>query len=489
MYVVIACYLLILAGLVYSNLKYHKVAKQYQWKKHRLSVLLPLAYAISEFTAKPASATELKQKEALQSINVASDTSKDYILFKANKYARVIALLLILNTMCLLWLLFYTPESKLLEGQFIRRPGVGEDNADIELRAYISEANDSLQQDFTLTIEAKKYTEEEFLSKVEASKNQLMAIVLNENVSAEEVRHSLQLIDNLPGTPFAIRWILPDNELVLKDGSINYLQLKNSGKVALLEAEITYETYRVIVPFNFYLCPYTATEDENLLNKLGQAISDNANLENNQDYIKLPEKVDSKSVVYEEAEESKGFALVLIGFVAIVFSAHSMEQKLYKKQKLRNRQILLDYPEVVNKLTMLIGAGMTIRRAFYKITAEYQQKRSKNQIGYRYVYEEMIVTCKELDNGVNESRAYDSFGRRLKIQEYIKLGAILSQNVTKGVQGLLDILQMEAIQAFEGRKELAKQLGEEASTKVLAPMMFMFLIVLIIIIMPAIAAM
>ncbi|MEG0227869.1 MAG: hypothetical protein RR683_04070, partial [Lachnospiraceae bacterium] len=71
------------------------------------------------------------------------------------------------------------------------------------------------------------------------------------------------------------------------------------------------------------------------------------------------------------------------------------------------------------------------------------------------------------------------------LQPYLKLGALLSQNLRKGTKGLSDLLQLEAIQAFEERKNLAKRLGEEASTKLLVPMFFMLAIVLVIVIVPA----
>ena len=44
---------------------------------------------------------------------------------------------------------------------------------------------------------------------------------------------------------------------------------------------------------------------------------------------------------------------------------------------------------------------------------------------------------------------------------------------------------MEAVQAMEDRKSRAKQLGEEAGTRLLVPMLFMLVIVLMIVVVPA----
>ena len=47
------------------------------------------------------------------------------------------------------------------------------------------------------------------------------------------------------------------------------------------------------------------------------------------------------------------------------------------------------------------------------------------------------------------------------------------------------ILKTEASQAFEERKARARRLGEEAGTKLLAPMFLMLAVVLVIVIVPA----
>ena len=95
---------------------------------------------------------------------------------------------------------------------------------------------------------------------------------------------------------------------------------------------------------------------------------------------------------------------------------------------------------------------------------------------------EIILPEIDLDY-INE--AYEKFGKRCGVAPYMKFGALLAQNTKKGNKGLADILKMEAIQAFENRKSVAKQKGEEASTKLLFPMFGMLAVVMVIVIIPA----
>jgi len=132
-----------------------------------------------------------------------------------------------------------------------------------------------------------------------------------------------------------------------------------------------------------------------------------------------------------------------------------------------------------------LGAGTTVRNAWEQIVRDYQVKRDKLQIGRRYAYEEMALVCHEIQNGVAETRAYENFGLRCRIPCYLKLSALLEQNLKKGNKGLTELLQLEVREAFEQRKELARCQGEEAATRLLLPMILMLLVVMILILVPA----
>ena len=63
--------------------------------------------------------------------------------------------------------------------------------------------------------------------------------------------------------------------------------------------------------------------------------------------------------------------------------------------------------------------------------------------------------------------------------------SIVSQNVKKGAQGLLEILEKESLEALEQRKALALAQGEKMGTKLLFPMILMLGLVMAMIMVPA----
>ena len=68
---------------------------------------------------------------------------------------------------------------------------------------------------------------------------------------------------------------------------------------------------------------------------------------------------------------------------------------------------------------------------------------------------------------------------------YLKFSTILVQNLKKGSRSILPLLQQEAITSSNEQRELAKRLGEEAGTKLLAPMMILLILVLFLVLVPA----
>lgn len=133
---------------------------------------------------------------------------------------------------------------------------------------------------------------------------------------------------------------------------------------------------------------------------------------------------------------------------------------------------------------------MTMRNAWERMVLDYEKNRERGKKNQeRVVYEEMRYTYNQLKNGVSESKAYQEFGRRCKLQPYLKLSSLLEQNRRTGTKDLRRILQNEMTDAFEIRKNLALRMGEEAGTKLLLPLFLMLGIVMIMIMVPAMMTM
>lgn len=160
--------------------------------------------------------------------------------------------------------------------------------------------------------------------------------------------------------------------------------------------------------------------------------------------------------------------------------AYFSDKDLYEKVKKRRRALQLDFPDFVNKLTLLINAGMTVSKAWEKVVADSGRDTP--------LYRELAAALQEIRSGMPEHKAYEEFAKRCRVPVITRFISVILQNIRKGNAELVPILRVFANECWELRKMTAKRLGEEASTKMLLPMMLMFVAVLLIVGMPAVLA-
>lgn len=156
------------------------------------------------------------------------------------------------------------------------------------------------------------------------------------------------------------------------------------------------------------------------------------------------------------------------------------KEERHREKKKQMEQMRADYADIVEKMALYIAAGIGIRQSFQRILAQYEKLGRK-----RPGFEEVRFICREMDSGVSEVQAYEHLGQRAIIPQYRKLSLLILQNIKRGTEGLAAAFEKEEVEVFQMRKNRIKTAGEEASTKLLFPMMGLLLMVLIVMIVPA----
>ncbi len=154
------------------------------------------------------------------------------------------------------------------------------------------------------------------------------------------------------------------------------------------------------------------------------------------------------------------------------------DRDLFERIKKRRLAIQLEFPDFVNKLTLLINAGMTVSRAWEKIAWDSNLQTP--------LYLELRSAIQDVRSGIPEHKSYEEFAKRCRVPVITRFISVILQNIRKGNAELVPILRVYANECWELRKSTAKRLGEEASTKLLLPMMLMFIAILLIVGMPAV---
>lgn len=364
----------------------------------------------------------------------------------------------------------------------LSRNSYGSGSRQEELEADIGEKKTTLE----VEIPERAYTAEEIQSMFDRSIKRLDTVILGENKTLDRIDEDMELVTQLSGEPLEISWELSRYDVMNVQGELQEDALDTKESAVTLQAVLTYtqdKEKQALYECTALVYPKKLSELQKWEEKIKAAIAGEGEKSKTEQTLKLPDKVDGESVRYFYPMDERGLLLILMGVLTGLLLYALEKQNAGKALQKKEEQLLLDYPEVIHKLTLFMGAGMTVKRAWKKIVADYEEQ--KEVWGERFVYEEMKQTCHEMESGIMESESYERFGRRCRVQEYVRLGALLSQNLRKGTKGMSQLLKLEAVQAFENRKARAKRRGEEAGTKLLAPMFLMLAVVLFIVVVPA----
>lgn len=400
---------------------------------------------------------------------------KEYYL---SQYTTVLAVVFAGVLLCLGTWCSARAGSLLTEGSYIRRNEYGDGEIPIGLAAQIEGEEEEL---FRYIVEERKYTKEEAEVLYQEASAYLPEVIRGQNDKLEDVRYRLELVTKMDGYPFTIAWESSNYTLVNTDGTVDNANLQE-GMVVTLTAHFKYEQWTWEQQLHVQVNPVVYTHKEQVRNRIEELLHREAERTGSSEVMVLPDSMESMPITWREIiEDSSGYLMLLV-LLAAGLLYWGKGRELDRRMEQRKKELLLDYPEIVNKLLLYMGAGMTIRNAFAKMGEDYKKQQKERR---RYVYEEILITCYELQGGRSEQEAYDHFGRRCQVQAYMKLSTLLSQNLRKGSNDLLGALRQESDNAFAERKNMARKLGEEAGTKLLLPMMMMLCIVMVIIMIPA----
>lgn len=376
-------------------------------------------------------------------------------------------------------------ETEITEG--ISRNTYGQGKRTEELKVYAEGEN--IEEHIEVEISERAYTQEEIQDLFVRCIHRLDTMILGNNESFDHIEEDLNLITEIPGEPVTVSWELDRYDVMNVHGQLNEETVKEEGAgqgiMVTLQAVLTYkeeEGKQALYECNVMVYPKEMSEEDRLYQAVREELEESNENTRTESLFILPKEAAGRKLHFYRRMDTRGGIVIIMAVLIFVLLYALKWQNQEKEAEKRRKQMRLDYPEIVSKLTLLLGAGMTAKRAWKKIVSDYDKREHK---GRRYAYEEMKYTCREMDSGIMESESYERFGRRCGVQEYIRLGALLSQNLRKGTKGLNDLLYLEMVQSFEERKARAKRLGEEAGTKLLMPMFLMLGVVLVIVVVPA----
>lgn len=468
-------------------------------KEHKLYFLYPLAAFLLKRTGlEKAVSKNARVKESIKALYITGKPELLTRLFWCKQISVMLIILVLFNLLSLFAVVSEKNNSRLIDGQYIRRPDYGEGSTNIDLNVTVreQEADETSQReevsvfsDLTIRVGEQTYTEEELTVIFEKSFQYLKKAVLGNNQSMEAIYDNLNFINAIPGTSIKVAWKPKDYRLIQTDGTIRKENIGPGGISTLVIVILSYgdrdNKYTKEYTMAFKVMPRIYSDEELLLQRLQEEINTAQDKTREEEYLELPGSLGQYRLIWDDNKKGNSLMMLLLGIILAAAVWTFGDKELDKQMKVRKEQMLMDYPEIINKFTLLVNAGMTIKQAWMKLAEDYSIMKAKQGKNIRYAYEEILLTVHELKLGLPEEGAYEQFGKRTGLTSYMKFCSLITQNLKKGTKGFTELLIHEAAQAFEERKEVARRLGEEAGTKLLIPMVVMLIIVFLIIMIPA----
>lgn len=414
-------------------------------------------------------------------------------------------------------------DGTLKEGFRLPRSGYGGSKQYITLE--VSGLTEDTSVPLDITVSPKRYTEEEANTVFREIYEQLEELVVAEGESFANLQHDLHLMTKLPKYGVELSWdFYPEldpamseqqeaarayyrkyRHLMDSDGTLHnetlppgtvvtgYLSLIMSTDIVPenVDGEAKYlKTQYHSAPYRIYvgIVPRELSRYESLLLQLQQAITAEDEGSLGENMLSLPTEIDGQRIFYSEHEDRSYLLLPLLGVIAAMAIYMRQGQARRTEKKQREALLMLDYSELVSKLMVYIGAGLTVRNALETISQHFDALIARGIKADRPLYQELRTMVIQFRRNMPESEIYLSFGRRVNLKPYTKLVSLIEQNRMNGARNLRAMLELEMEDAFEQRKTTARRLGEEAGTKLLLPLFIMLGIVMIIVIVPAMSA-
>lgn len=158
-------------------------------------------------------------------------------------------------------------------------------------------------------------------------------------------------------------------------------------------------------------------------------------------------------------------------------------KEVVNKAERRRQDIQLELPELINKLNLLVQAGETVPKA---LATCIERKKSDDQ---HPLYIELFRMMSDVHNGYSFTQAMELLAKRCSMQEVSMFVTTVLINQRRGGETFVLAMADLGRQLWDKRKSVARKRGEEVSTKLVFPMMLMFLVVLVVVGAPALLMM
>ena len=201
--------------------------------------------------------------------------------------------------------------------------------------------------------------------------------------------------------------------------------------------------------------------------------------------VKLPDSLASGEKISWEVEDksgSNGIAIMAVTVLTAFCIYRKRFSALEQQRRLQRESVMRQLPEFVNRLVLLLNAGLVLTSAFEKSVEESFAEDNKKDDYFYGKLREIYVLCTTTNASMHVE--FRKMAKESGIRELMRVSNIISDNIRKGVE-LTGKLQAESELLWISRKKNCEEKGRLAETKLTLPLMIFLMVLIIITVAPA----
>lgn len=213
-----------------------------------------------------------------------------------------------------------------------------------------------------------------------------------------------------------------------------------------------------------------------------KALISNLNKDTSDKTVVLPDHLGNGDRLVWTAASDTDPIVYLAVFAAVIWLVYrSRFQRVKNEERKARESIIRELPEFINRLVLLLNAGVVLNTAFMKIAED----TSRHKLDRSYFYRRIAGIARLVDetNASFYQELY-TFAKYSGVKELMRITNIMIDNVSKG-DDLADKLRRENELLWFARKQQAEEKGRLAETKMTMPLMIMLMVLIMVSVAPA----
>jgi len=373
----------------------------------------------------------------------------------------------------------------------LQRPEFGTADKSIPVEVQIKYKDYNVSKNITLNVKQKELNRKEKQELLESYGSRLAGLIPGDNKDLNHINKRLNLIERDPATGITINWISDRPELIDENGNVDLIGARKNQDVQL-RAELALDDVTLIRTYKLKIDTDAGKEDyeNSMLQRFSSSFGEMIASKDVGRYMNLPGELgDGITLRWYAGREKNGAFLVFVFAFSLMIVYFKRYDQVNRELKAAEESVIRDLPEFINKLVLLLNAGLVVGTAFSKIVEDYESfygtgtKEAGRQ--RKYLYDELS----EIQNRINQSNAslikeLKEFSQRCGVRELVRLTAVISENWNKG-SALAEKLEEESELLWIRRKKKAEEKGRLAETKLTFPLVILLVVLIMITIAPA----